>query len=151
MQLQPPEVRPNVSSSSSESDFGSFLPPYTTHGQEKDTQASLSERERIQRVQSRGTPDPQLPLHVGICRNCRRLYKRSEVGYKDSPAELNHLISRAGKVFTMMTCLFRGGERNRNTGKILSKKFSNNFYCKITRTENCKQIFSGISTFIIYD
>ena len=79
MRLPAPEVRANVSSSSSESDFGSFIPPHPNQRQERNTPTQRVDRERVQRVQSRGPSELQVPLHVGICRNCKRLYKRSEV------------------------------------------------------------------------
>ena len=121
MQLPTPEARANISSSSSESDFGSFVPRLQSQHQENGPSLqNFQDKERNQRLPSRGPPDARLPLHVGICRNCRRLYKRSEVS---KGVEVNTTYSklrfhnfRAGRVLTLMICSYRGEERNKSRG-----------------------------------
>ena len=119
MRLPAPEVRANVSSSSSESDFGS----HPNQRQERNTPTHRVEKERAQRAQTRGPSELQVPLHVGICRNCRRLYNRSEVRQVFwNGIQLTWIYYfRADKVFTMMTCSFRGEEKSRNTGDEFGK------------------------------
>ena len=82
MRLPEPQARANVSSSSSESDFGIFPGSAARTNQSNETKDAIGTRRDQERVafgQLRGPQEFKVPLHVGICRNCRRLYKRREV------------------------------------------------------------------------
>ena len=74
MRLPAPEARANISSSSSESDICSSLPSQAQQG------------ERRERGVGRGS----VPIHVGICRNCRRLYRRSGVSTSSVLLNITH-------------------------------------------------------------
>ena len=131
MRLPPSDVRATGSSSYPEVDYGPPIPQPQYQYLEYPEKTYAPAPNQGQRAMPRSPPELRVPLHIGLCQSCSRLYKGAEVSedqriqclsvclFSLVPSLLNVLIFvliRATRVLIMMICSTRREEMSINTG-----------------------------------
>jgi hypothetical protein len=79
MRLPPSDVRATGSSSYDEVDYGPPIPQPQYQYLEYPEKTYAPAPNQGQRAMPRSPPELRVPLHIGLCQSCSRLYKGPEV------------------------------------------------------------------------